>query len=106
MAPSRYYAAEDRAQSARAASDAVETPELVSLGEANYRVYGVRKLWKVARRAGIDIRRDQTGPLMRSAGIEGATRAKRVKATRADPAASRQPDLVNREFTAIAPNRL
>ncbi|KQY76455.1 integrase [Microbacterium sp. Root1433D1] len=106
MAPSTYYAAKDRAPSARAISDAVLTPELVTLWNANYCVYGVRKLWKTARRNGIDIGRDQTGPLMRAAGIEGATRSKRVRTTRADPAAARHPDLVKREFTATAPNRL
>ncbi|MFD1847463.1 IS3 family transposase, partial [Arthrobacter flavus] len=59
-----------------------------------------------ARRAGIDIGRDQTGRLMRAAGIEGARRSKRVKTTRPDPAGRRHPDLVNREFTAVALNRL
>lgn len=42
---------------------------------------------------------------MRAAVIEGATRSKRVKTTGPDPAASRHPDVVNREFTAMAPNR-
>ncbi|MBG6226715.1 hypothetical protein IWX63_003317 [Arthrobacter sp. CAN_A2] len=74
MAPSTYYAAKNRAPSARAVSDAVLTPELVTLWEDNYRVYGVRKLWKAARRAGRVIGRDQTGRLMRSAGIKGAHR--------------------------------
>jgi len=106
VAPSTYYAARDRAPSARALSDAVVTPELVALWEANYSVYGVRKLWKAACRAGIDIGRDQTGRLMRAAGIEGATRSKRVRTTRPDPGAARHPDLVKREFTAAAPNRL
>jgi transposase InsO family protein len=78
----------------------------VTLWNANYCVYGVRKLWKTARRAGIDIGRDQTGRLMRAAGIEGATRSKRVKTTRPDPTSARHPDLVKREFTATAPNRL
>jgi len=106
VAPSTYYAAKDRAPSARAVSDSVVTPELVTLWKANYCVYGVRKLWKAARRAGIDIGRDQTGRLMRAAGLHGATRSKRVKTTRPDPAAVRHPDLVNRQFTATAPNRL
>ena len=105
MAPSGYHAAEDRIPSATTVSDAVVTAELVSLWEANYRAYGVRKLWKAARRAGIDIGRDQTGRLMRSAGIEGATRSKRVKTTRPNPTAARHPDLVKREFTATAPSR-
>ena len=106
VAPSTYYAARDRVPSARSISDAVLVPELVRLWEDNYRVYGVRKLWKAARRAGIDIGRDQTGRLMRAAGIEGATRSRRVTTTKADPAAPRHPDLVQREFTAPAPNRL
>ncbi|MET4705567.1 hypothetical protein ABIB54_003070 [Frigoribacterium sp. UYMn621] len=65
MAPSTYYAAKGRAPSVRAVSDATLTPELVTLWETNYSVYGVRKLWKAARRAGHDIGRDQTGRLMR-----------------------------------------
>lgn len=106
VAPSTYYAAKDRLPSARAVSDAALTPELVKLWNANYCVYGVRKLWKTARRAGINIGRDQTGRLMRAAGIEGATRSRRVKTTRQDPMSTRYPDLVKREFTATAPNRL
>lgn len=106
MAPSTYYAARDRAPSARAVNDAVVTPELVRLWTENYCVYGVRKLWKAARRAGIEVGRDQTGRLMRAAGIEGARRSKRVKTTRPDPTSARHPDLVQREFTATAPNRL
>lgn len=106
MAPSTYYAAKDRAPSARTISDAVLTPELVRLWKDNYRVYGVRKLWKAACSNGLNIGRDQTGRLMRAAGIEGATRSKRVKTTRPDPTAARHPDLVNRQFAATAPNRL
>ena len=106
MAPSTYYAARDRAPSARAVNDAVVTPELVTLWTDNYCVYGVRKLWKAARRAGILIGRDQTGRLMRAAGIEGARRSRRVKTTRPDPTSTRHPDLVQREFTATVPNRL
>lgn len=106
VAPSTYYAAKDRAPSVRSINDAVLTPELVALWENNYRVYGVRKLWKAARRAGLEIGRDQTGRLMRAAGIAGATRSKRVKTTRPDPTSPRHPDLVKREFTAAAPNRL
>jgi putative transposase len=106
VAPSTYYAAKDRAPSARAVSDATLTPALVTLWQDNYCVYGVRKLWNTARRAGHDIGRDQTGRLMHAAGIEGATRTKRVKTTRPDPMSARHPDLVKREFTAPAPNRL
>ncbi len=106
VAPSSYYATKTRAPSARAVRDEELIPLLVELWETNYRVYGVRKLWKSARRAGIAIGRDQTARLMRAAGMEGTRRSKRVKTTRPDPASARHPDLVKREFTATAPNRL
>ncbi|WP_404444514.1 IS3 family transposase [Microbacterium marinum] len=106
VAPSSYYAAKTRAPSARTVRDEELIPQLVELWETNYRVYGVRKLWKAARRAGIMIGRDQTARLMKLAGIEGARRSKRVKTTRPDPASARHPDLVKREFTATASNRL
>ena len=72
----------------------------------NYCVYGARKLWKAAARAGWDVGRDQVARLMRAEGLEGARRTKRVRTTKADPASARHPDLVRRDFTADAPNRL
>src|SRR5204862_4474610 len=59
-----------------------------------------------ARRAGIDIGRDQTARLMRQAGIQGAWRSRRVRTTRRDRDAGRHPDLVRRQFAAVEPNRL
>lgn len=106
MAPSTYYDTKTRAPSARAQRDEVLGPALVALWEDNYRVYGARKLWKAARRAGHDVGRDQVARLMRDTGIEGARRGKRVKTTKADPSAERHPDLVKRKFTATAPNQL
>jgi putative transposase len=69
---------------------------LVGLWKANYEVYGSRKLWKAARRSGIDIGRDQTARLMRKAGVQGALRSKRVRITPRDRRAGRHPDLVKR----------
>lgn len=106
MAPSTYYAAKKRDPSARSIRDTELIIELNDLWEANYRVYGVRKLWKAARRAGIDIGRDQTARLMRAAGIEGVSRSKKVRTTRPDTGTARHPDLVDRNFTATAANQL
>jgi putative transposase len=106
VAPSTYYDSKTRPPSARACRDAELGPALVALWEDNYRVYGVRKLWKAARRAGHDVGRDQVGRLMRAAGIHGARRGKRVRTTTPDLAAARHPDLVQRKFTANAPNQL
>ena len=46
-------------------------PRLEKLWKDNYQGYGARKLWKTARRAGMDVGRDQTARLMRRAGICG-----------------------------------
>ena len=106
VAPSTYYAAKNRSASARAVRDAELGPVLRELWEENYRVYGVRKLWKAARRAGFEVGRDQVGRLMRAEGIVGAVRTKRVRTTRPAEGAPRHPDLVKRDFTASSPNDL
>ena len=106
VASSTYHAARDRAPSLRARRDAELVPRLVELWKENYKVYGSRKLWKAARRAGIDIGRDQIARLMRQAGIQGALRSKRVRTTRRDRSTGRHPDLVKRQFTASEPHRL
>ena len=106
FAASTYYAAKSRLPSARAMRDAVLGPLLLALWVANYRVYGARKLWKAAGRAGEDLGRDQVARLMRQLGIEGVNRSKKVRTTRPDDAADRHPDLVDRQFVAAAPNQL
>ena len=109
MAPSTYYAAKRRQiePSARALRDAVMMQILLALWITNRKVYGAHKLWKAAGRAGHDLGRDQVARLMRELGIEGISRRrKRVFTTIADPDATRAPDLVNRNFTAAAPNEL
>jgi len=106
VAPSTYYAAKTRPSSVRARRDAELRPALRRLWEDNYRVYGARKLWKAARRAGVDVGRDQVARLIRAEGIEGVRRTKRVRTTRPEPGMPRHPDLVGRDFTATAPNQL
>jgi putative transposase len=106
VASSTFYAARSRPPSSRAVGDAELVARLVELWKDNFEVYGSRKLWKAARRAGIDIGRDQTARLMKAGGIQGATRSKRVRTTRRDRSAGRHPDLVNRQFRADEPNRL
>jgi putative transposase len=106
IAPSTYYAAKDRAPSARAVRDAVVKVTLLALWRANYEVYGIQKLWKAAQRAGLEVGRDQVARLMRELGIAGARRQKRVRTTRADEQAARHPDLVERRFVASRPNEL
>ena len=106
FAPSTYYAAKTRPLSKRAIRDACMKVAIVTVHQANYEVYGVRKMWKAMRRAGEDIGRDQVARLMRELGIEGVRRGRKVRTTKADEKANRPPDLVERRFTAERPNQL
>ena len=69
-------------------------------------LYGRRKLTKAARKAGLDVGRDQVARLMGLEGLRGATRAVKRFTTRPDPEAVRAPDLVKRDFTADRPDAL
>jgi putative transposase len=108
IAPSTYYAHKACPVSATALSEAYLVNALVSLHRANWGVYGVRKLWHAARRAGIDVGRDQVGRLMAIAGLTGAVRGRhRTITTRTDVRAPRHPDLVGRGWHApTAPDQL
>jgi putative transposase len=106
VAPSTYYDNKKRPVSARAMRDAVMMPILLALFKTNYKVYGVRKLWIAATRAGHHIGRDQVGRLMKQLGIQGVSRRRKVRTTIRDDDAQRPEDLVDRDFTAEAPNRL
>lgn len=104
IAPSTYYKWRACPMSQAELEEAYLVNDLVDLYRKNKRVYGVRKLWRAARRAGLRLGRDQVGRLMRIAGIQGVRRGcHRTTTTTRDPWASRHPDLVKRGWKA--PNR-
>ena len=73
----------------------------------NYECYGQERIWRALKRRGVDAGRDRVARLMRQEGIRGAKRrGKPWRTTKPDPEAQRRPDLVKRDFTAEAPNRL
>lgn len=89
-----------------ALNDAVILPQLFAQWKNNIQAHGVRKLWKAARQAGINIGRNQTARLMKNLGMRGNLESRRVETTTADPRATRPPDLVKRVFPADAPRQL
>lgn len=101
-----YRAAKKRIPAARTLKGQLLVPELVKIYQQNYSVYGVRKMWYAMNRAGWDIGRDQTHRLMQIVGIAGAHRGRKPITTRAAKVIDVSPDLVQRDFTADAPNRL
>jgi transposase InsO family protein len=73
-------------------------------------VYGVRKTWHELRRRGIEVGRERVARLMRREQLRGVQRGRRIRTTVPSPAAESAADaardLVRRDFTAEAPNRL
>jgi putative transposase len=106
VAPSTYYAASSRPLSARALRDAQLKVEITRVHKDNFEVYGVRKVWRQLGREGIPVGRDRVARLMRELGICGVVRGKPRRTTTPAPTADRPADLVERDFTAPAPNRL
>src|SRR5690349_11826510 len=99
IAPSTYYERMKAPVSAAEMADAYAANTLVDLYRANRRVYGVRKLWHAARRAGRPWGRDQVGRLMGIAGIDGVRRGRHTAVTtRRDQAAPRHPDHCDRAW--------
>ena len=107
VSASAYYQRATGARSRRAVGDERLLEQIERLHAANYHAYGYRRTWKALRREGVAVGRDRVKRLMRAHGIQGAKRrGKPWRTTIADPAAQRRPDLVKRDFTAPAPDRL
>jgi transposase InsO family protein len=92
--------------SPRAKRDQALKVEVRRVFEENFRVYGVRKVWRQLQREGFDIARCTVSRLMGEMGLQGAVRGKPVRTTVSDRAAPCPLDKVNRQFRASAPNML
>ena len=111
IAPSTYYdhlakRAEPSRKSKRARQDDALRPEIRRVFEENYRVYGVRKVWRQLRREGFDVARCTVARLMKDLGLKGVIRGKPVRTTVPDRSAPCPLDRVNRQFRVPAPNML
>ena len=106
IAPSTYYAFKTRAPSARSVRDEQMKPEILRVYRQNFSVYGADKIWTQLNREDTEVARCTVERLMKILGIKGAVRGKKLFTTTPDDAASRPADLVQREFSAPAPNRL
>ncbi|WKV16052.1 IS3 family transposase [Janibacter limosus] len=112
IAPSTYYAARARGLSARAMRDELVPDEVCRVHKASRGgLYGARKIYHQLCREGVTVHgspvaRCTIERLMKTAGMQGVRRDRRVRTTIADDAAIRPADPVKRDFTATRPNEL
>jgi putative transposase len=106
FAPRTYYAIKARPPSARALRDVELKPLIARVHRNNFGVYGVDKVWAQLNREGVRVARCTVARLMRELGLRGVIRGKPKFTTVAGNAADRPRDLVDRRFSAGAPNRL
>jgi putative transposase len=108
IAPSTYYAVKKRRRdpSARVLRDAVLWPQIERVYDRSDGTYGAEKVWWQLQRDGIGVARCTVQRLMRRHGIQGVRRGKRHRTTICGDQVDRPSDLVDRDFTAAAPNRL
>ena len=106
VAPSTYYAAKTRPPSLRSHTDAATSEVIARVHADNYAVYGVRKVHAELNRQGHRVARCTVHRLMKRAGLRGITRTKGPRTTTAATGPDMRPDLVERSFTAQAPNEL
>jgi putative transposase len=104
---SGFYAWAARPKSARAIADEVLTGQIQAVFDTNRKVYGAPRIWTELAEGGVRVGRKRVARLMRVASIVGCHRRKRsFSITQQNPAATPAPDLVDRNFTATAPDQL
>jgi putative transposase len=106
FAPRTYYAIKARPPSARALRDVELKPLIARVHRNNFGVYGVDKVWAQLNREGVRVACCTVARLMRELGLRGDMRGKPKFTTIPADAADRPRDLVDRGFSARAPNRL
>lgn len=111
IAPSTYYEQKARQADpgrlpARARRDAELREHIRRVWNANFQVYGSRKVWRQLNREDVTVARCTVARLMRNMGLQGAVRGRKYRTTTPDNTAPRPADLVQRDFTATRPNQL
>ena len=102
-----FYAWRQRPASAHAVADTALLKRVRTIHASSRETYGAPRVHAELRAGGEKHGRKRIARLMRAAGLVGASRRRSgVTTTRRDPDARPAPDLVDRDFTATAPNQL
>jgi putative transposase len=104
---SGYYDWRGRAPSRRKKTDASLTERIKEIHQRSRGTYGYPRVHAELRAVAIRCGRKRVARLMRKAGLRGCVRGRRRRCTtHRDGSAICAPDLLKRDFTAVAPDRL
>ena len=106
VSPAGYYAWRRRRPSARANSDGELLQRIRTIHASSRGTYGAPRVHAELRAEGRHVGKKRVARLMRQAGLTGVSRRRGMRTTQRDETARPAPDLVARDFTAAAPNRL
>jgi putative transposase len=107
VSASGYHAWRGRAPSARAVEDKMLLKKVRTVHATSRETYGSPRIHAELRATGHRHGRKRIARLMRAAALTGASRRREgVTTTRRDKDARPAPDLVDRDFTAVGPDKL
>ena len=106
VSTSGFYAWLERGPSARAQADAQLLTRIAQIHQRSRETYGKPRVHAELTEQGIRVGGKRVARLMRSAGLHGVSRRKRIYTTVRDPDARPAPDLVQRHFSAQPPDAL
>lgn len=104
--PSGYYAWRTREASQRRKDDARLTKKIRHIHTASRGTYGAPRMHAELAEQGLQVGRKRVARLMRAAGLPGVSRCQGPRTTIRRPGSHPAPDLLKRDVTALAPNRL
>lgn len=106
VSTSGYYAWRKRKESHRRRTDRALRKKVEVIFWWSGGTYGAPRIQRELQARGMSIGTKRVARLMRGSGLVGVTRRRWVSTTVRDQSARPAPDLVNRNFTASAPNQL
>jgi putative transposase len=106
VSASGFYAWLDRAPSARAQADARLSDQIQAVHQRSRATYGMPRVHAELTEQGLRVGGKRVARLMKAAGLQGVSRRKWVSTTVRDANARPAPDLVQRHFSATAPDAL
>ena len=106
VSPGGFYARLRRPPSARARADVELSARIAAIHHRSRATYGAPRIHAELAEQGIRVGCKRVARLMRAAGFRGVSRRNWIITTVRDRDARPAPDLVERNFTAVRPNRL